>query len=175
MAKDKKRKGPEGLDRSHSHLLHRALQRALDLYAEEAGADAPSQRQFAVLSACAERPGLTQTDLVAATGIDRSTLAELVSRMKARGLVLQERSASDARAKTVTLTAEGLAALESLKPRAAAADRRILEALPRGKREGFLRLLALVCEPAEAKPEKAAKPKKKKAKAAKVALKADAA
>ena len=69
-----------GLAESPSHLMHRALQLALDIYAEEAGPDGLTQRQFAVLEAVAARSGLTQTDLVKATGIDRSTLADLVAR-----------------------------------------------------------------------------------------------
>ena len=36
---------------SPSHLMHRALQLALDIYAEETGADGLTQRQFAVLEA----------------------------------------------------------------------------------------------------------------------------
>ncbi|HYF22654.1 MAG TPA: helix-turn-helix domain-containing protein, partial [Caulobacteraceae bacterium] len=79
MAKGKKNaaKTPEGpLDSSPSHLLHRVLQIALDVYAEETGPGAVTQRQFAVLTAVSRNEGLTQTDLVRATGIDRSTLAD---------------------------------------------------------------------------------------------------
>ena len=35
-----------GLAESPSHLMHRALQLALDIYAEEAGPDGLTQRQF---------------------------------------------------------------------------------------------------------------------------------
>ena len=76
-----------GLAASPSHLMHRALQLALDIYAEEAGPDGLTQRQFAVLEAASHKAGLTQTDLVRATGIDRSTLADLVARMTAKGLL----------------------------------------------------------------------------------------
>ena len=37
-SQDKSRKGLPALDKSPSHLLHRALQLALDIYAEELGA-----------------------------------------------------------------------------------------------------------------------------------------
>ena len=77
----KSKSGPKGgvaaLDRSPSHLLHRALQRALDIYAEEFGENAITQRQFAVLAAANAREGATQADLVRVTGIDRSTLADI--------------------------------------------------------------------------------------------------
>jgi len=96
MAKIKGDSGP--FDRSPSHLMHRALQRALDIYAEACGPDAPTQRQYAVLASVSAREGLTQADLVKATGIDRSTLADLVARMMAKGLLARERSSEDGRA-----------------------------------------------------------------------------
>src|SRR5580658_6450289 len=131
----KKIEAGKALDRSPSHLLHRALQLALDIYAEEAGPDAVTQRQYAVLAAVAAQEGLTQTDLVRATGIDRSTLADLVARMIGKGLLARQRSASDARANVVTLTADGRGALDVAAPKVAAADARILELLPARKRD----------------------------------------
>lgn len=141
------------LARSPSHLLHRALQHALDIYAETAGAGAPTQRQFAVLAAVAENEGLTQTALVQATGIDRSTLAELVARMMARGLLARERSASDARANTVRLTQAGRAALDDAAPKVAEADARILALLPERDRQRLLSVLAALSTAAEHLPE----------------------
>jgi DNA-binding MarR family transcriptional regulator len=123
------------LDRSPSHLLHRALQHALDIYAEELGDGAVTQRQFAVLTAVAAQEGLTQTDLVRATGIDRSTLADMVARMIAKGLIARERSSTDGRANTVRLADPGRAALDEAAPRVAAADERILALLPGKSRE----------------------------------------
>jgi len=46
-----KAKRSGGLGASPSHLMHRVLQLALDIYAEEAGPDGLTQRQFAVLEA----------------------------------------------------------------------------------------------------------------------------
>ncbi len=186
----------KALERSPSHLLHRALQLALDIYAEETGPDAVTQRQYAVLAAVAAHEGLTQTDLVRSTGIDRSTLADLVARMIGKTLLARQRSTADARANTVSLTEAGRAALEAAKPRVAAADARILKLLPTRKRDAFLGVLRDMGRVAEAmadaddsepkqkkrkkakpaKPAKAAKPLKpaktsRPAKAAKVAVK----
>jgi DNA-binding MarR family transcriptional regulator len=174
MAKTKSESsGP--LDKSPSHLLHRALQRALDIYAETAGPTAVTQRQFAVLAAVAAREGLTQADLVRSTGIDRSTLAELVARMLGKGLLARERSNEDGRANTVTLTDKGRTALAEAEPRAHAADQAILRLIPSGKRGGFLAALrAMAAErpkAGEEKPEKGKKAKKSKKKAAKKAKK----
>ena len=144
------------LARSPSHLLHRALQHALDLYVEATGPGAPTQRQFAVLAAEAENEGGTQTALVRATGIDRSTLAELVARMIGKGLLARERSAQDARANTVSLTDAGRLALAEAAPRVAEADARILALLPAGARDGFLQTLRTLSEAAERQAEPAA-------------------
>lgn len=168
-----------GLDRSPSHLLHRALQLALDIYAEEAGPGALTQRQFAVLSAVLAKEGCTQSELVRATGIDRSTLAELVARLIGKNLLARERSVLDARANTVRLTDEGRAAVSDATPRVAAADARILALMPGARREAFLKTLRDMARAAgkgeapegeaprkekKAKPPKAEKADKKKKK-----------
>jgi DNA-binding MarR family transcriptional regulator len=162
-----------GLADSPSHLMHRVLQLALDIYAEEAGPDGLTQRQFAVLEAVSVRSGLTQTDLVKATGIDRSTLADLVARMTTKGLLERERSTLDARAKAVRLSEAGQAALEAARPRVEAADKRILALLPKARREGFLDLLTSLTEAADAAPEQAKAEAKIAKKAAKEARKAE--
>jgi DNA-binding MarR family transcriptional regulator len=150
------------LARSPSHLLHRVLQLALDIYAEESGTGGITQRQFAVLAAVAENEGVTQTGLVRATGIDRSTLADMVARMITKGHLERQRSDQDARANTVSLTPAGAAVLEESRPKVAMADARILALLKPSKREGFLELLSdMAVSDVHAEPE--AKAKKLKA------------
>ncbi len=184
MAKDKSGvKGANALNKSPSHLLHRALQLALDLYAEEFGLNGLTQRQFAVLAAVSAKEGLTQTELVTITGIDRSTLADMATRMITKGLLERQKSSVDGRANAVSLTDAGRAALEDARPRMAATDARLLKLIPSSKRETFMGLLSdLVASgaaPAVPKAEKAEKPKKTKAekaakKKAKKALSLDA-
>jgi len=121
-----------------------------------------------VLEAVSLKAGLTQTELVRMTGIDRSTLADLVTRMTSKGLLERERSTLDARAKAVRLSAEGAARLEAARPLVEAADKRIMALLPKGQRETFLNQLAELAAAADAAPDAA----KAEAKAAKKALKA---
>src|SRR6201996_3293327 len=169
MAKSKSggKSGVAALDQSPSHLLHRALQRALDIYVEE----------FAVLAAADEREGATQADLVRITGIDRSTLADMARRMIGKGLLERERSNVDARANAVRLTEEGRLALADARPKMAAADAKLLKLISGGGRRAtflsLLRDLAKSAAPEPAKP-KPAKPKAKKAKAPKPAKAAKA-
>jgi DNA-binding MarR family transcriptional regulator len=180
----KKQKSPDsGLSQSVTHLLHRVLQLALDYHAEASGATGLTQRQFTVLAAAGAADGVSQSDLVRATGIDRSTLADLVARMISKGLLERERSATDARANTVRLSDAGRLALSEGGKPAARSDERLLELLPPKKRESFLKTLATLAAAADAtappaktekvkaektpKPVKAAATKKKSKKAKK--------
>jgi len=159
------------LNRSPSHLLHRVLQMALDLFVEEAGPGAVTQRQFAVLAAVAADEGPTQSRLVKATGIDRSTLADMVARMIDKGLLTRERSVKDARANSVGLTDLGRHTLSDMTPKVAAADSRLLAHLSARKRDSFIKLLREFIrsgeETQEGTLELASKPKKKADKAPK--------
>lgn len=138
------------LARSVSHLLHRAQQFAADRFASELGRTDLTLRQFALLAAVGAQAGQTQTDLVRATGIDRSTLADMIGRMEDRGLVVRDKAEADKRAKSVTLTAQGRSTLNAAAPSAAAADRALMAALPATKQSGLVAGLLLIAEAAEA-------------------------
>jgi len=56
---------------SRIHLLHRASQRADGLFARNVHTTGLTPRQFVVLQAVADNNGLSQTDIMAATVIDR--------------------------------------------------------------------------------------------------------
>jgi DNA-binding MarR family transcriptional regulator len=134
-------KGGRQLDRSAMHLLHRAGQCATDVFLAEAHESGLTPRQFAVLATIAEEEGLTQTELVERTGIDRSTLADIVARLLGRGLIQRRRAKEDARAYAIKLTAQGAKALRDAEPGAASADTRLLAPLPPAKRQDFLEFL----------------------------------
>jgi DNA-binding MarR family transcriptional regulator len=146
---------------SISHLLHRAVQIAADLHSEQAGPEGLTPRQFAVLAAIAETEGATQSQLVRSTGVDRSTLAELLTRLMTRGLVSRLRSPGDARANQVSLTETGRALLAAAQPLAEAADLALLSRLPEDRRARFQRDLRRLVAGAAA-GEKAKGKKKKK-------------
>jgi DNA-binding MarR family transcriptional regulator len=166
-AKSKAKKTVAALERSPSHLLHRAVQAALDLYAAEFGPAGVTQRQYAVLAAAADHDGATQSELVRITGVDRSTLADMAARLITKGLLERQRSESDARANAVRLTEQGRMALEEARPRMAVVDARLLKLISGGRRrEAFVGLLqdlvqeARPAEPKGTKPPKLEKPAK---------------
>src|SRR5580700_293563 len=163
----KKQKSVDGgLSQSVTHLLHRVLQLALDYHAEASGPVGLTQRQYTVLAAAGAADGVSQSDLVRATGIDRSTLADLVARMISKGLLERERSATDARANTVRLSDAGRLALSEGGKPAARSDERLLELLPQKKRESFVKTLTTLAAAADATaaPAKTAEPKSAKVK-----------
>ena len=123
------------------HLLRRSQQRAIDLFVEEVGEDGPTPRQFAVLLSVHQNPGVSQTDLVRLTGIDRSTLTEILRRLGRRGLIRRERQAEDRRTNALHLTREGLTAMESAIGAVERAQERILEPIPAGERRAAMRVL----------------------------------
>ncbi len=123
------------------HLLHRAGQCAGDLFTEEVVDGGLTPRQYAVLVSVSLDEGLSQTDLVERTGIDRSTLADIIRRMLKKGLVSRRRTRNDARVYSVKLTDAGHDALRAAQPAADQADERLLAALEPAKRDEFLRSL----------------------------------
>ena len=133
------------LSRSPIHLLHRAGQCAGDIFHAEMKDGDLTPRQLAVLVTVAGNEGLSQTGLVDRTGIDRSTLADIVRRMQRKGLLQRRRTREDARAYAVKLTDEGRRVLRVADPLAKRVDERILDALPTKQREQFVDdLLAIV-------------------------------
>ena len=126
------------LERSPLHLLHRAGQCAADVFQTELGSGDVTPRQFAVLVTVSQNEGLSQTHLVERTGIDRSTLADIVRRMLKKGLLQRRRTREDARAYAVKLTEEGWRVLKSVDPLARKVDDRILASLPSAQRERLL-------------------------------------
>jgi DNA-binding MarR family transcriptional regulator len=136
--------GKDQLERSAMHLLHRAGQCAADVFASEARTGGLTPRQFAVLTVVADEEGLTQTDLVERTGIDRSTLADIVARLLSRGLIQRRRAKDDGRAYAIKLSPQGAKALREAQPGAAAADQKLLANLPPARRQEFLDTLNLI-------------------------------
>jgi len=70
-----KEKSTERLDRSPIHLLHRAGQCAGDIFQNEMSDGGLTPRQFAILLTVAQNEGLSQTNLVERTGIERTSSA----------------------------------------------------------------------------------------------------
>lgn len=128
------------------HLMRRAQQRAVELFQRAVGRKGPTPRQFAVMLTIAQQPGLKQTELVALTGIDRSTLAELIERLARQGWVNRRRTRTDQRANAVELTEAGVKVAAAALPAVRRAQAQILAPLPAERRPAFLAALALLAD-----------------------------
>jgi len=138
------------------HLLRRCQQRAVEIFMQEIGSARLTPRQFALLLTLARRPGISQTALVEETGIDRSTVGEMIDRLVKRGLVRRKRSGRDQRANTVAILPAGVALLRESLPAVERAQARIMMPLPPQSRAQFMSALRLMAgDPAPAADEPA--------------------
>jgi DNA-binding MarR family transcriptional regulator len=98
-----------------SATLHRTTQIVDAAYMKALEPFSITERQLLVLQAIdtatimAASPAYhpSQVDLVAATGMDRSTLADVIRRLVERKLIKRTRDKKDSRTNRVSLTAEG--------------------------------------------------------------------
>ena len=103
-------------------------------------------RQYAVMKAVEASTEPSQTTLVDKTGIDRSTVADIVRRLVERGLVQRRRTRRDARMYALKLTAKGQSALRMAEPAARVTDDKLLAALSSSERKAFLDVLARIVD-----------------------------
>lgn len=139
---------PEDLLTHPGHLLRRSLQAMNLIWVEEVSSTITSP-QFAALNALLREPNIDQRTLGRRISLDRSTMAEVVARLTARGLIKGDRHAEDGRRKTIALTPRGERTLQQLIPRTHRMTARLVSGLNDSEREDLLRLLGLVVRSGE--------------------------
>lgn len=137
---------PFDIKRSVVHLLHRAEQCTADTFSTRLAHRDLTPRQFAVLVAVAVRESATQTTITEDTGIDRSTMVDVVRRLMKRGLLQRRRSRLDARSYIVRLTDLGRKVADAALPEATEVDQAILSALSVDERNDFVETLSRIVE-----------------------------
>jgi DNA-binding MarR family transcriptional regulator len=131
------------IDRSPVHLLHRAAQAAEAIFQARMTVGL-TPRQLAVLTAVADAEGLSQTAVVARTGIDRSSTTDIIRRLVRRGWLSRRRSRADTRANVLKLSEEGRRVLQAAQPLENRINTRVLRALPDARRDAFMSCLHLI-------------------------------
>jgi DNA-binding MarR family transcriptional regulator len=106
-------------------------------------------RQFLILVALNKKQGMRLTDLTRLTGIDRSTMTDLVKRLAKRKYIVRRRAKADARAYAVTLTPAGRQVLADASKAAAATDASLFSNLTASQRSQLLAMLEAIVEVAE--------------------------
>ena len=115
-------------------------------FVEGLGSSRVTARQYQVLALVAENEGASQTKIVGKSGIDRSTLADIVKRLVEGKLIARRRVKSDARAYELKLTDEGRQVLEDTKPALKRAEASLLEDMSGEQRDVLISLLTRVVE-----------------------------
>jgi len=124
-------------------LIRRAQQAHGATWAREVSVEVSSV-QYGVLAVLARRPGASQRELGDELDLDRSTIADLVSRLESRGLIARERSAGDRRRNHLRLTRIGAEELERLRPHVAQVEHLLTDGLTELERDELRRLLRIV-------------------------------
>lgn len=137
------------LARYTGYLVRRAQQVHAALWAQEIDSDITSV-QFGVLSLLKSNPGIDQRSLGELLQLDRSTIADLVSRLEGRGLIERVRDVGDRRRKILTLTRGGAVQLEDLWEHADRVNERLVGGLGDRDRAELNRLLGILVESAVA-------------------------
>jgi MarR family transcriptional regulator, temperature-dependent positive regulator of motility len=107
------------------HLLRRAQQVLTVAWAEGVSASVTSS-QFVILNVLRSAAGIDQRTLGEVVCMDRSTVAAIVARLTADGLIRQSRHPLDRRRKVLATTAKGARLAADLEPRAQEMSERLL-------------------------------------------------
>lgn len=126
------------------HHIRRLQQIAVAIFLQETEATGVTPVQYAALQTVANAPGTDQRTLARSIGFDTSTIAGVVDRLEARGLLLRSASPDDRRVRLLSLTPEGLALLDAVTPGMQRAQQRMLEPLPKEQRAEFMRMLRVL-------------------------------
>jgi DNA-binding MarR family transcriptional regulator len=100
--------------------------------------------QFGVLALIQANPGLSQSALGRAMGVDRSTVVGVIDRLEGSGLVRRAPHASDGRSYALKLSAPGMRRFAEALKRVYRHEQRIAQRLSAGQRKLLLDLLRRV-------------------------------
>ena len=126
------------LERSPLHLLHRVHQRATELFQEKMAGIDITARQYVVLVTVAQDDGASQQDIIDNTGIDRSTVSQIMQTMIRKGLLKRKRTKEDARAYAITVTEQGRDILKSSEAIVEGVNEALVAALPATRAKTFI-------------------------------------
>ncbi|MFF8191231.1 MarR family winged helix-turn-helix transcriptional regulator [Streptomyces bobili] len=134
---------------THPGHLARRLQQAHYLLWNAMVSEEITSPQFAVLNALVAEPGLDQRTVGERVGLDRSTVAEVISRLIRRELLDKDRDPQDGRRFLLRLTDDGVRTQRRLAVRAARMSQVFLAPLSGDEQTLFFDLIRRVADAAE--------------------------
>lgn len=127
------------------HLVRRAHQASIALFAQELAAFDVTAVQFAILQTLLDTPGADQITVAQAVALDAATSGSVIGRLEARGWLRREADAHDKRRKLLWLTAQGKLAARQMQRPAAAVQTKLMAALTEAEKKQLLHLLQKIC------------------------------
>jgi DNA-binding MarR family transcriptional regulator len=122
-------------------LLRRAHQISLAVFEDECRSLGLTPSQFGVLTVLHASPGLDQSSLARALGVDKVTVLRVLRGLEARGLVARAPTVASRRRRAIALTAEGEALLALAQEPTERAYRRLMAPLEPAQQAQLLSLL----------------------------------
>ena len=134
----------QSFDFAHApgHLIRRAQQIAVAVFAEHLAAFDVTPVQFAILNALMDAPGTEQVSWAARVAFDAATFGSVIGRLETKGWVRREASPQDRRRKLLWLTPKGKKALIEMAPLVTQAQALILQPLQAQEQQQLVALLA---------------------------------
>lgn len=122
-------------------LLRRAHQIAVAIFENACNSMLLTPAQFAVLTVVNAHPGINQTLLAQAIGLDKVTVSHLLRSLEQRGLILRGYNCGNRRSLCLSLTATGLNLLDTAEPAVSLAYRQFLQPLAPTQQQTLMALL----------------------------------
>lgn len=119
-------------------LIRRLHQLHGSLFLEETRDFNITPVQYSLMTALARKGEIDQITLALEIGLERTSVAEVLPRLEARGLLTRRQRPDDKRVKLVKLTRKGRTLVDKMEPAVERAHLRTVEAIPEHERERFL-------------------------------------
>jgi len=130
------------LQTTPGHLIRRAQQIAVAIFAEQLASADITPVQFAILNALLDSPGIDQVSLAKRVAFDPATSGSVIGRLEAKGWVVREADRSDRRRKLLVVTPLGVQALASIQSDVSQVQEKILAPLTAQEQSQFVHLLS---------------------------------
>ena len=134
-------------------LLRRAHRRAAREFSRQLQPLGIDHRHAGVLLQLAQVGPVTQRDLIALLGSDKSSMVRTIDELEARGLAVRRPHPTDRRAHAIQATEAGLAVLAEVRSRADTASTNLLTCLQPAERTQLLQLLRRFADAEERSPD----------------------
>lgn len=135
------RHSDQSLDERPGHLIRRLQQISFALFMDQARKFEITPVQYAAIFAINNHPGIDQTALCNIIALDRSTIADVVTRLEKKRLIRRLHGRTDRRAKSLYITPLGRRLLRDIEPAVESTQRLILAPLKPRERAVFMQLL----------------------------------